>query len=500
MITVCSAHPNYICSMKYITHLFFSALIAALVLSSCKKDELLTDASAKLDFSTDSVLFDTVFTTLGSTTKTFKIYNKHKQPMNISRVYLAMGSSSPFKLNVDGISGKSLTDVEILGGDSLFVFVQVTVDPLGVNNPLLIKDSVIFETNNNTQDVKLTAVGQDVYLHKPDHFPTNGFPPYSIINCTGGVATWTNDKPHLIFGYAVVDSACSLTMMPGTRVYLYNNSVLWVYKDGTLKVKGNKHNEVTFQGTRLESAYDNIPGQWGKIWFSKGSLNNEVDFAIIKNGGIGIQVDSLGSSSAPTLMLSNTIIKNMTAAALFGQGAWIWTKNCLFANCGQYVAALTIGGNYSFEQCTFANFWAGSEARTTPALLMNNYYINGSTVFVRPMDSCSFKNCIIEGDQSEEVGLDFYNNDTAFYRYKFDHCLLRTARSTTSSKYIGCIVNIGAGFHNTADNDYHLDNSSICIDKGNPAISTAVAVDLDLHPRPNPSGTLLIPDLGAYEY
>jgi hypothetical protein len=482
--------------MRFIKGIFFFIIVSSLFFSSCKKDEMLTDSSAKLDFSTDSVLFDTVFTTLGSTTKTFRIYNTHSQPMTISRIYLATGSSSPFKLNVDGISGKSINDVEILGGDSLFVFVQVTVDPTGVNNPLLIKDSVIFETNNNIQDVKLTAVGQDVYLHKPNHFPTNGFPPYSIIGCN---ETWTNDKPHLIFGYAVVDSACTLTMNPGTRVHLYNGGVLWVYKDGTLIVNGTNNNEVTFQGTRLESVYQDIPGQWGKIWLSKGSKNNIINYAIIKNGGIGIQVDSLGPAGTPTLKLSNTVIKNMTAAALFAQGSWIWSNNCLFANCGQYVAALTIGGNYRFEHCTFGNYWEGSEARETPLLFLNNYYINQSTVYVRALDSCNFKNCILDGDLSEEIGIDFY--DTAgpsYYSYFFDHCMLKTTRDISSpTLYSNCLVNQNSAFHNTVVGDYRLDAGSAARNSGSTSIS--VTRDLKDQVRPN-AGDSSIPDMGCYEF
>ena len=92
------------------------------ILSSCKKDELITDSSAKLQFSTDSVLFDTVFHFAGSTTKVFRIYNTHDQPMNISKAYLAGGTGSAFKLNIDGVSTTAsapvLTDIEILGGDS----------------------------------------------------------------------------------------------------------------------------------------------------------------------------------------------------------------------------------------------------------------------------------------------------------------------------------------------------------------------------------------------
>jgi hypothetical protein len=479
--------------MKYINYLFTFILISFLFFTSCKKEEFLTDSSAKLDFSTDSVLFDTVFTTLGSTTRTFRIYNNHSQAMNISRIYLATGSTSAFKLNVDGISGKSIPDVEIAGGDSLFVFVQVTVDPLGASNPMLIRDSVVFETNGNVQDVKLIAIGQDVYMHKPDHFPTNGFPPYSIIDCAGGVGTWMNDKPHLIFGYAVVDSACILNMLPGTRVHLYNNAVLWIYKDATLNVQGMKGSEVTFQGMRLEADYRDEPGQWGFIWLSAGSKNNNVNYAIIKNGGIGLRVDTVVTPGTPTLKLSNTIIKNMTAAAVYGLGAHIRSINCVFANCGQYVAALTIGGNYSFEHCTFANFWSGTESRTTPLLLMNNYYQSTVGGILRPLDSCYFKNCILYGDLSDEIGIDSAElYPPSYFSYEFDHCLLKTTKTLNPTHYISCSKNLNPGFTSPSVGDYHLESTAVnSIDKGD---VTTIFQDLD--------GTFRSfgpPDLGAYE-
>lgn len=484
--------------MKLLRYFFFFPLIFTLIFSSCNKDELLTDSSAKLDFSTDSVLFDTVFTTIGSTTKSFRIYNKHNKAMNISRIFLATGTNSSFKLNVDGISGKSITDVEIAGGDSLFVFVQVTVDPLGVNSPVLIRDSVVFETNGNIQDVKLTAIGQDVYLHVPDHFPTNGLPPYSITGREGFDTTLPYDKPHLFFGYTVIDSDCKLTMAAGTKCYFYNKAVLWVYDAATLIVNGTYGNEVTFQGYRLEPEYREIPGQWGKIWLSQGSKNNVIDWAIIKNGGIGIQVDSVVTAGAPTLKLSNTIIKNMTAAALFGQGARIWSNNCLFANCGQYCAALSIGGIYSFEHCTFANYWSGSETRTTPLLVMNNYFISGSTVFVRPVDSCNFKNCILYGDLAEEIGIDSVTGvggGSWLLNYKFDHCLLRTNRSVSGSGtepfYTSCTKNQYPGFKDT-EGDFQLRSDAInSKDKGD---VTLLSLDLNNNFR-----DLVTPDLGPYE-
>lgn len=480
--------------MKLIKQSFLLSFFVLFIFSSCKKDVLLTDSSVKLNFSTDEVLFDTVFTTVGSTTKIFKIFNTNTQTMNISKVFLATGSNSQFRINVDGVSGTSLNDIEIMGGDSLFVFVQVTVNPTGINSPLLIRDSILFETNGNTQHVRLTAVGQDVYLHKPDHFSTTGFPPYSIITCND---IWTNDKPHLIFGYAVVDEGCTLTMQPGTHVYLNNKAVLWIYKGGTLIVKGDKGNEVSFQGARLEPDYKEVPGQWGKIWLSSGSKNNVIDWAIIKNGSIGVQADTLGASANPTLQITNTIIKNMSAAAIYGQGSFIRGNNCVFANCGQYVAALTIGGKYKFEHCTFANFWSSGSQRSTPLLALSNYYvdINGITQ-IRDLDSAYFGNCIMYGNIDEEVGLDsstFGGN----FKYKFDHCIVKTALNIADGIHYNTVIkNMDPLFIDASLNNYQLKAGSPAIDQGTTGIF--IGTDLNGVSRPNPNTS--IPDLGAYEY
>lgn len=479
--------------MKFILQLFLLLLCFFCILSACKKAEIITDTGAKPGFSTDSVLFDTVFTTVGSTTRLFKIYNANNQTLIISKAYLATGSSSQFRMNIDGVSGTSISDIEIMSGDSLFVFVQVTVNPTNQNSPLLIRDSIVFETNENRQHVMLTAIGQDVHLHKPNQFPTNGLPPYSIIDCN---AIWTNDKPHLIFGYAVVDEGCTLTMQAGTKVHLGVRAVLWVYDGGTLIVNGAKNNEVTFQGSRLEPDYQDIPGQWGKIWLSAGSKDNIIDWAIIKNGSIGVQADTLGVSINPTLRISNTIIKNMSAAAIYGQGSFIRGYNCVFANCGQYAGAFTIGGRYRFEHCTFANFTNSS--RSTPLLALNNYYVDiTNTLQIRNLDSAYFGNCILYGDLEEEIGLDSSTFGGVF-SYKFENCILKTTLNTSDAfHYIFVHPNTDPGFKDVSTNNYRLASSTAyAVDKGTSSIF--VVTDLDGNFRPNPNTSY--PDIGAYEF
>jgi hypothetical protein len=436
------------------------------------------------------------------------IYNRHNQPMNISRIHLANGSSSQFKLNVDGVAGTSISDVNILANDSIFVFVQVTVNPLSSSSPMLVTDAVVFETNSNVQNVYLTAVGQNVYLHKPNHFPTNGFPAYSITGRSGHDTTLPNDKPHLFFGYVVVDSACKLTISAGTHIYMHNNSCLYVYKDGTLNITGAHSNEVTFQGDRLETYYGNIPGQYRGIWLSALSKDNTIDYAIMKNGAVGIQADTSKGDGQPTLKLTNTIIKTMQVAALYAQGAWINSYNCVFADCGQASTALEIGGKYRFYQCTFANYWntytangtgssasSNSQQRTVPLVVLNNNYVDVNGVgHVRLLDSAYFGNCIFYGDLADEIALDSVAGVAAgSFHYLFDYCLVKTGINTGNGHFYFPQTNVDPLFHDPSTNNYHITvtppSLSPAYQHGGPS---PISTDLDGNTR---SGS---PDLGAY--
>jgi len=178
---------------------------------SCKKDNFITDSSAKLEFSTDTVMFDTVFTTIGSTTQQFKIYNRHNEFVKVSSIYLANGNTTKFRLNINGIRATKIENVEIPPKDSLFIFVEVTLDPNNTNNPLAIIDSMVCVTNGNVQDVKLVAFGQDVHLIKGQIIQSQ---------------TWNNDKPYLVYNSMLVDSLHTLTINAGTKIYFHRGSTM----------------------------------------------------------------------------------------------------------------------------------------------------------------------------------------------------------------------------------------------------------------------------------
>jgi hypothetical protein len=471
----------------------FICLFLILSLFSCKKDKILGDSSAKLHFSKDTVFFDTVFTTQGSTTRHFLVRNTYKQPITISHIRLAGGASSPFKVNVDGVPTIALNDVQIPAKDSLYIWVKVNVNP-SPSGPMIVSDSLLFDLNGNRQHVIFEAIGQDVYLHKPNQYfllSDGSSVPYSFATCND---VWTNDKPHLIYKYLVVDSACTLTMQPGTRVYLHSNSVLWVYKNGTLKVQGSLNQPVHFQGDRLEPEYAGVPGQWGNIWLSPLSRNNTIDWAILKNGSIGIQADTVDKTTGnPTLRLSNTIIENMSVAGIYAQGASIVAANVAIANCAKYSVALTIGGSYSFRQCSFGDYYNLSN-RTTPQVVVSNWYkdLSGS-IQERNLDSAHFFNCIVYGTLDEELKLDSsISSASLHFRYFFDHCLLKTGNTNAVvSHFSSNIFNADPAFADVGNNNLNIHAGSAAIGQG---ASTGISQDLNGKPMNSP------PDIGAYQH
>ena len=144
---------------------FYIALIFSIPLISCKKDHLITNnQNATLHFSQDTVLFDTIFTSIGSITKELMVYNNNDFDI-ITNVSLNGSSQAHFRMNVDGEPGSEINDVLIRANDSIFIFIEVTIDPTNTNTPYIVSDSLTFNTGNKKQTVDLVAYGQDAYFH-----------------------------------------------------------------------------------------------------------------------------------------------------------------------------------------------------------------------------------------------------------------------------------------------------------------------------------------------
>lgn len=421
---------------------YFSLFIFLFVLihfTACKKDKYIEDPGAKIQFSQDSVLFDTVFTTIGSATKNIRIRNKNDKRIKISSVVLEGGTASAFKINVDGTPGIKFTDLELAANDSMYIFIQVNVNPTNQSSPLIISDKIVFIVNGNTQTLPLEAWGQDAYYYRPTNaikFVDGTYLPYSRVSESDNTTViWNNDKPHVIYGFLVVDSTQKLIINAGVRVYLNYKASLWVYRYGEIKVKGQKGNEVTFQGARREKDYADEPGQWDRIWINEGSDNNEIDYAIIKNGFIGIQTEVFGNTIGlpGRLKLTNTKIQNMSKWGLYSLAYRIYAGNNVVSNCQEHSLNILLGGKYTFIHCNFSNFWNKDKTREKSTININNY----TDIQIFPLDSCYFGNCIVDGKLDNEITLDIKSNATTNPQYIFSNCWLKSnADLTDPIKYI----------------------------------------------------------------
>ena len=328
--------------MKNLAVLFSVFLVG--VISSCRKDFITIPSFGNLEFSKDTVYLDTVFTNIGSATYNLRVYNRSSEDITIPTIALERGATSNYRLNVDGIPGKSFENIDILAKDSIFVFVETTIDFNTVPDPLY-TDRILFDTGIHQQDVDLVTLVQDATFIYPDRDPIT----MSIDSLTldGEPTTirgrfledselnFTNTKPYVIYGYAAVPSNKILAIDAGAKIHFHDNSGLIIDKDATLKVNGTLNEKVVFEGDRLENAFSTVPGQWGTIWMRAGSKENEIQHAQIKNGIIGILVDSTASSITPTLTLKNTEIFNHSNFGILSRESSIAGENVLIGSAGE---------------------------------------------------------------------------------------------------------------------------------------------------------------------
>jgi len=492
-------------------------------LGSCRKDFGTIQSSGELEFSVDTVLLNRVFDDISSSTRSFKVYNRGNDPITIPTITLGRGENSFYRLNVDGIPGRSFENIDILAKDSIFVFVEATVDFEQVNDiEFFYRDSVIFDSGFNKQDVKLEALVVDVNLIRPDRFeqPDGSFVYEELIlgeNSEGetlsirgtmlnGNTTFTSEKPFLIYGYIGVPANSTLTIEAGTTLYFHDNSGIIVEKDATIIVDGELENEVLFEDDRLEPEFEDTAGQWGTIWLRAGSKNNSLNYAIIKNNTIGVLIDSIANTN-PTLTIQNTQIYNNSNFGILGRETHILGKNVVVANNGLSSLACTIGGTYNFTHCTFANYWRNG-FRQFPTILINNFFSyldNGNEVVeTRDLLEANFTNCIIDGNQNIEFVLDYVEGSLFNFNVKNSILKFETTNSdilnnplfdfSDTGYYQNIILNGEPHFKEIDTNQYIIGQDSQAI--GNADNNGALLVPFDIM---NVSRTTS-PDIGAYQH
>ena len=448
------------------------AAILFMAFFACKKDSFIDSKDALLTLSEDTLHFDTVFTSTGSITQLFKIFNLNDQKLRLSEIKLMGGSTSNFKMNVDGAPGANFSNIELAPNDSIYVFVSVTINPTTINLPFIVQDSILISYNGNSRFLQLEAYGQNAHFMKGKRVTTD--------------STWVNDLPYVILDSISVDNGTTLTIQKGCRIFHHANAPFQV--NGSLKINGDSLDRVVFAADRFDPVYSDLPGSWPGIYFNTTSNNNILNFAVIKNAYQGIIAES-SSGSGTKIILNQCIIDNISDAGIVASGSSISANNCLISNCGANVL-LEAGGDYNFKHCTIVTFGNLFIDHKNPVLAITNKDANG---LVKPLNA-AFNNCLIFGDYgsvNDEIVLD----DSVAAIVSFNHCLYNSSNSTLSGT--GNIVSQDPSFvlvdASKREFNFRLLGTSPAINAGE---NTTLMIDLDGKAR----SVGLKPDIGCYEF
>lgn len=470
---------------------FCLVFTCALLILSCEPQEEQVSPSQelKLTFSEDTVIFDTLLTIRASMTKRFRIFNPNKKAIEISSIRLGKGTASPYQVIINGRTANELKNEVIFGGDSIMVLVQVDIDPQDENLPYLVKDSVIVAWNQNSDHVKLVAWGQDA----------NYINARTICN-----ETWTADRPYVIYNYAFVDPDCQLNIAPGTKVYLDNGASLFV--QGTLTIQGDSASRVTIRNTRFDANYREAPGQWGGLIFLESSHSNQISYADIENGDIGIgigysiyEADGLlyvlpeSSPETVDIRIDHTSIRHMSNAGIIAFSSDVYAYNTEVYNVGSYLVGNFAGGNYRYEHCTFANQPAFFINEEPVVQISDNLQLPGEEDLRTGDLNITIRNSIIWGTNDHELLIS--KGGGANVVAQIESNLLKMPANFESEFFSSehnflSLRDTLPRFEDALSFNYQLDSLSFARDRG---IDIGITTDLKGRIRDSK------PDIGAFE-
>ena len=490
-------------------------LVVGIGLLSCERDPFTTNPNHKLEFSADTVRFDTVFSTISSITLELKVYNRHNKAIKINKLWLEGGSSSVFRFNADGYpSGqtKMLENIEIPANDSIFVFVEITPQANMQSTPVHVTDNLLFSLNGQTQKVILEAYGQDVVVLRN----------YSL----AADETFSADKPYLIFGYLHIPKGKTLTLQAGTKIFINRGSKVilktgirniqldntTIVVEGNLVANGTTDKRISIRGDRFDWAYTNIPysylpSQWGGIYFFSETGNNSLKNTTITGGNIGVLL--YGSSTIPVkLDVDGSIVHCMGAYGILSQFGDLSVINSEVSNCGKS-AILQLGGSLKMIHSTIANYmpsvFAGGNT-SRPAVDIVSFTKKNGAVAAFPINSCVIENCIITGNLQNELSL----QDTTLgipFNVFISNCLIKAEKlsypqlheiTLTRAEGNDIFVQTTPDFDNMKESgyfDFRLSEQSAARDKANMTVSQHYPTDLLGKDRLKDNK----PDIGAYE-
>lgn len=398
-------------------------LVGLLTGPACRR-EVLTPKPGLLRFSRDTVVFDSIFSTVLSPTQRLWVYNPHRYPVRVLRAFLAKGAQSPYAFVWDGQPGPLQAPYVLGAGDSAQVFLTLR-DTSFVD--AVREDVLVMQTEAGVQEVPLRATLIAAYVYRDLAFDSV-------------VVSLPTDKPIVVDGYLYVGPAAVLRLLPGTRLYfsarrwpsgpLQGELMSGLYVAGRLEALGTPAEPIRCQGWRLEPYYASAPGQWQGLWFFPSSTDNRLLYVEIAQASVGIRVDSAGGPIAPKLYLEGCVIRDAANYGLVVQGFCptlpsqpiLHAVNTLVYRCGQACAALVGGGTYRLVHCAFL-YDQGDLRRGVTALVLTDFLrLSDAQVQLYPLDFWAL-NSLFWTTKEEAVVADLRGGTPV--QYTFDHCAAR---------------------------------------------------------------------------
>ena len=378
-----------------IRRLCFLTLTIAVLLAACTdNDSFSTAPGNRLTFSTDTVKFDTLFSTVPSVTETFWVHNESSDGIRIQSVRLERTTQSGYRVNVDGTYLDPVgTDFEVRKGDSILVFVEVTTHENHAKEPQLVEDNLLFTLENGTQQkVNLRTYSWDA-LKLTDLVVSRD-------------TTIESDKPVVVYGSGIrVDSAATLTLRH-TTLYFHDGAGMDVC--GQLVAEN-----CVFRGDRLDHMFDYLPydrisGQWRGISITSSSSYNILNNCEIRNAWDALDCDSTA------IQMVGTIVHNNRGVGLSARNSQVALSYCQFTNTLGDCLALK-GCEAVVDHCTLGQFYPFSADRGAAFRFTNT---NMPMLLL-----CT--NTLITG-YADDVVMGEMQDTTIVFDYRFADCILRT--------------------------------------------------------------------------
>ena len=416
--------------MKTLLRIIFAFVVLS-AFSGCIEDGIDNSPSAQPEFSVDTLRLGVVFTDQPTPTSRFMVYNRHDKIISISNISLR-NPDGAFRINVDGFSGSTFSNVEIRPNDSIYVFVEATLPANGVPSLTDLNEMIDFTTNGVTRSVVINASGQDVERMR-------------------GVIVESDMRldaayPYQVFDSLVVAPGATLTIPEGVTLHFHDKAFMRV--EGTLITHGTPERPVNMAGDRTgnvvaDISFDLMASQWEGVVFAPESRGNSLSHTVIRNTVSGVVADSLSQ-----VTMLNCRLRNSAGYSLVGRYADIALTGCEVAEAADGVMAL-VGGKARIANCTFANYYLFAALRGAGVQL---YHLNADNDVESgmPYMDADFTNCIFYGN-----GTDFYPSDLTGSAVTVRRSLLKS-NGSDDANFIDCIWGEDPLYF-TVRSDYYFD-------------------------------------------